>query len=519
MGTQKGKLFELASMFNTYRKNKATAVSTRKGSARKTVEAKGQHFDEGKAITLTYNLDMYPEVLKDSHNRQAVAMNMWETDHSEAFYVEPFEAEETVEVSYREADASGDDARLDRIVTGLGKQSDELDEMTKDEEKLGEMESKLDKMFQPDEDESEALAMQSVTEVADETEPEIETQQSSPPSVDTDDNAVVTPTAQSYSYDASDEEFARDIGAILKGQKAYDTDQKKTVEKHVPAEVQKTGKEHEDVLDLGKNEHKIFEKIAQSMAYANSYDLGAIALEEKFQLMDQELEKEEVNSILEKKVSANAPSGKIEYANVVDDKEEVGKAMATPKYNVAVALDPGNGGRYVSAGNLQPGDLLLEREAGAAGGELQSVAAVYAGNGKVITMGGAESIEERPIEQKIGSGTVVVLRHQTMDGKKASAIIDVLGKATAAPGEQTDKRISVRIPTVSLHASVCNDLPPEERAQCSAFSGKIRLGTPDNDSFVCPEPVIKAFAGNQLEFVSPLTNDHNGSLKYFGHLK
>ena len=77
---------------------------------------KGKHFDEGKSISLTYDLDMYPEVLYESHQRQAptLQMSFWNDERSEAFYVEPFEADEVSGAfSYSSAAA---ETLLDKIV-------------------------------------------------------------------------------------------------------------------------------------------------------------------------------------------------------------------------------------------------------------------------------------------------------------------------------------------------------------------------------------------------------------------
>ena len=301
MGTQKGKLFELARMYRTYQKK--TKDEPKPTSKKKPgVEAKGQYYDEGKAINLSYNVEMYPEKLQDSHQRQSTSFSMWAEDHSEAFYVEPFDAEDTVEIQYRNAVAEdGQDDKLDKVVS-MSSEEDQYEDMKQDEDKLNDIGKSIDDMLKSD-DESNAMNFDN---------PDYESTKASEEESATWPTEEVTEMPkskqQSYAYDASDEEFARDIGAILTGQKVYDSEQKKTIGKgsdssrgnkpESPAPAKQAPKE--EMLDPTKNEHKIFEKIAQSMTYANSYDLGAIALEEKFELMDREIEKDEVKTILNK---------------------------------------------------------------------------------------------------------------------------------------------------------------------------------------------------------------------------
>src|SRR5687768_7323606 len=110
MGMQKGKLFELARTYHTYRSQN---VRKKKPADKdRPVVVKGEHFDEGKSINLSYSIDMYPEVLYDSHERQQPVsqMSIFDDLKSEAFFVESFDTEETVDVPYHEA-RDDDDAK------------------------------------------------------------------------------------------------------------------------------------------------------------------------------------------------------------------------------------------------------------------------------------------------------------------------------------------------------------------------------------------------------------------------
>lgn len=542
MGTRKGKLFELASTFQKYQKNKVKDQPYKKikdqpsirmkdepvrknGESKKVDlkrEVKGEHFDEGKSISLTYSFDSYPEEGGTSASTYTEGMSSWESDRSEAFYVEPFEAEEFVEAPYREVrpePQDAEDARIENIVTSFSRRQEEHEDLQDDEEKLGDMEKKIDDMLGSDDD---SKAMEAT---GDDSSGEAVKyfREALPESLSEETTTTTTNTARPTTYDVSDEEFARDIGAILQGQKVYDAEQKKAVGR----EATPTGVHHktektetqakaakEDPLDAGKNEHKIFEKIAQSMAYANSYDLGAIALEEKFQLMDREIEKEEVTAVLKN-------PGAIEDAHVVEEAKNETVAMALDeKFDPKVPLDHLNGGRLVKVDELQKGDLIL-MSAMAGSGIIsvpkndECVGGVYLGNKKIMTRGDGDILAERSFDPDLQpKGVIAVLRHQNITGEKAAMITEQLSKLNTAP--QTNW-IKISIPAVAPHADVCNASP--DKAKCNSFAGRIQLGTMGNDSFLCAESILTAFEKNQIPFVQPLTKDHNGSLKYFGHLK
>lgn len=528
MGTQKGRLFELAGMYRSYRRKITKDETGKKKSPTKDTGVQSVHFDDGNTISLTYNFEMHPETLHETHERHADAMSNWDSRQSEAFYIEAFDAEETVEVPYHEVESAGDDKRIERIVTGFSKDSDPMEGMEEDEEQLDEMEDRIDSILAKDDDRSEAMDTE-IHEGADEEEANSGSERISIDNVhdkgpEKDDSKQKNSgDVGAFSYDATDEEFARDIGAILQGQKVYDGEQKKAVGREVPAAAprapQKADNTADQVIDPLKNEHRIFEKIAQSMTYANSYDLGAIALEEKFQLLDQELEKEDVNKVLR-----HSPAGELNDTDSVladpeDDRESAGVAMNLPgeKFNHNSPLTPGNGGRLIGITDLLPGDLILELDA--SGGAV--VAGVYSGGGKVVSAVEGGRIKERQVGSLMGSrGTPAVLRHKKMQADKAALITEGLTKLSGIDSKlQPPSFQTVKIPNVSLHEDVCHAAGEEEKSRCTLFNGRIHLGTQTNDGFLCPVAIIDAFGKNQLPFLSAASNDHNGTLQYFGHLK
>lgn len=525
MSTQKGRLFELARAYQRYQREN---VRKKKPAAkREAVQAKGEHFDEGKAISLSYNLDMYPEVLHDSHVRQTPAVQMsFFNDTSEAFYVEPFDVEE---IPFRET--SDEDDGLEKIARGFGSES-EMEAMKEDEEKIREMEEKLDDVFKSDDDSS---AMQvSDPPKSKETDADIDVPASAAVKIE---GAPDNRAKEVKPYDASDEEFASDIGAILQGQKVYDAEQKKAVGKagasapsvrdsNVPA---KSSAEKDDILDPARNEHKIFEKIAQSMTYANSYDLGSIALNEKFELMDKEIEKEEIDQIVREEKSDDIGKRTTPKAEQVPQDDSTSAALASmgiEKYNPDAPLDNNNGGRLIKENLLAQGDLVLASSSGAfdvidgvTGSE--SIAGVYLGNGKLLTKSAGGALEEKPLAPHVANkGVMVVLRHPNMSAEKSSSITEGLTRLRVGPEKnQPENWLAISCSTLTLHADVCDSNEAGDKKKCNAYAGKINLGTVSNDSFMCAESIINAFEKKQLGFVTLLSKEHNGNLQYFGHLK
>ena len=540
MGTQKGKLFELAEMYHTYQNKKVK--DKQRGKDKKTVEVKGQHFDEGKSISLAYSLDMYPEVLSESYKRHAPAkqMSFWDEGRSEAFYVEPFEAEETIEVPFREA-SDEEEANLDKVVKGFSAETDDHEDLKLDAEKLGEMEKKLDKVFEPEEEE-EATAM-AANELKDQEEKKGKNkgaeETTTQPVAGKSDSSTIEKKDKGQPYEVSDEEFARDIGEILKGQKVYDAEQKKAVsrtETNLPqalkpekSEPAKSAVPKDDVLDPSKNEHKIFEKIAQSMQYANSYDLGAIALEEKFEKMETEIEEEEINKILRSKSSVPEKKVKdIQDVDVIEEEKTQPEAMGIDeKFKPDVPLDNKNGGRLIKEDQLQKGDLILTSSSGGVFDIMEgaqasdSIAGIYTGNNKLLTKGDGGVLVEKPLQPHMtNKGVMVVLRHQNITTEKATSIVDSLTKLRLGPEKnQPENWSKVNSSSISLHPDVCSTASGSDKNKCIAYAGKILLGTVNNDGFLCAESIINIFEKNQLGFVQLLSKEHNGSLKYFGHLK
>jgi hypothetical protein len=91
----------------------------------------------------------------------------------------------------------------------------------------------------------------------------------------------------------SDEDLAADMQAILTGQKVYDPQLKRMRERDgapEPAASMPLREPPARPTDA-PNEQSIFDRIAESMEYANSFDLGDVELQRRFRTFDQRAEK------------------------------------------------------------------------------------------------------------------------------------------------------------------------------------------------------------------------------------
>ena len=99
-----------------------------------------------------------------------------------------------------------------------------------------------------------------------------------------------TPTAEETEHATpSEDDFISDMKSILSGQSVFDPKAGKTVKNDVFANAPSTeqhGVNNQAFADAEKSK-AIFDRIAQSMQYANAYDLGTVELENRFADFDR----------------------------------------------------------------------------------------------------------------------------------------------------------------------------------------------------------------------------------------
>jgi hypothetical protein len=120
-----------------------------------------------------------------------------------------------------------------------------------------------------------ANEQQAPTPVAD-TKKEVPSTQASFEYVDTPRNG---------SNDSDEDNFARDMQAILNGEKVFNPQTKAIENKNLQNPHPPPPQPHHNnatSLDQLSNQHAIFDQIAKSMEYAKAYDLGSIDLDKRF---------------------------------------------------------------------------------------------------------------------------------------------------------------------------------------------------------------------------------------------
>ena len=349
-----------------------------------------------------------------------------------------------------------------------------------------------------------------------------------------------------------DDSFEADLKAILSGKKKYDAEQKQLIPSSSSPISEIENIEPEE--SPKKNEHEIFDKIAQSMQLAKAYDLGSINLERRFDAFDQELDQNQNASKMEvkstkqvKALEVEPTEGKMDHSvlqsidtqDFLEDLDKMsGQQTIATAFSNDMPLAPDTGGRMIGKQELEPGDIILSTtDDPLISGNIRKVtrseishAGIYIGDGKVI-----EAIEsgvlERSLETAMTDDSVTVtvaFRHQHMTTEKATIIKDFLVNKRKE-GTKFDRYAVIRNLPIQIITSFCSIVSPGLRDRCRNFAGRIFLGTETNNEFYCSELVFAAFeaAGLKLANTAPhwtsaedlVQLSYNGTLRYVGHLK
>lgn len=109
----------------------------------------------------------------------------------------------------------------------------------------------------------------------------------------------------SISKSLTDDDLMADIQSILSGQKFYDESNKQVVGTP-PANNSRPVQPAAETRPIDqKDEHQIFDKLAQSMRYANAYDLGAISMQTRFADFDRQEDQVTAKTINEDPYAVN----------------------------------------------------------------------------------------------------------------------------------------------------------------------------------------------------------------------
>lgn len=240
-----------------------------------------------------------------------------------------------------------------------------------------------------------------------------------------------TPVSQSASLTPAEADIVSDIQSIIRGQKVYEKD-RGLVDRTTAASNDSSGRGagYPGVSAQPKNGHEIFDRIAQSMQYANMYDLGSVPLENRFAEFDRQEDQRRRGS---KKQTGAAQTGAAQgrpvpqaqpagidhvrptTADFVADLDAIKSKSDTSKFSRPFY----DTGEHVLAGNGQYADMLRV-------GKDKSVRLSY---GQVISMGDLyetpqELLDADPAELK-RLKTLIVRSTTFYEGKKSNKGLDV----------------------------------------------------------------------------------------------
>jgi hypothetical protein len=285
---------------------------------------------------------------------------------------------------------------------------------------------------------------------------------------------------------------------------------------------------------LPNNRQEIFDRIAESMARANAYDLGSIALQQRFDTFDRQMDALEAPA----KTGAApdlANPGPASTAEFVQDLDRMKQEALVDRAASEIPLDPGVGGRSIGTDALDPGDIILSTTAAGISEAIRAVtdspvshSAIYIGDNQVVEAIG-DGVILRSLDTALEDDSLAVAyRHRDMTPEKAAKVVEFL-KDQARQKRSYDRWGLVRAAPGQLARAICNHLPADARRRCLEGASRLRVGTDDKDAFYCSELVLEALsrAGLSLSNVeqswsSPgqiLDLHYNGLLDYVGHLK
>ena len=225
------------------------------------------------------------------------------------------------------------------------------------------------------------------------------------------DSATKAPETAS-SLSATEADILDDLQAIIRGQKIYDKEAgmvDRSAKPMASAQPQKNGQE-------------IFDRIAQSMEYANAYDLGTVELENRFADFDLQDERKRkgtsVKKVAPKPVDA-IPAPKADTADFIDDldaiktearTQSVGQNVSTPLYDT--------GEHVLTGGSLYPERLRVGKGAG-----------VLCSYGQIIAMAdlyeSVDTMMEADVDELTKLKNLIIRSTHYYEGKKSNRSWDV----------------------------------------------------------------------------------------------
>lgn len=345
-----------------------------------------------------------------------------------------------------------------------------------------------------------------------------------------------------------DEDFQDELKTLFeKGKKANNSNQESQSRGRESGNSQSQQDHNQD--SEKKNPHAIFDKIAQSMQMAQTYDFGSIAMDKKFDDLEKETKNdfnEKVQDLLKKDdegtskvvedIVKNSKEEKILTQDFLEDIDKLKKVSSSKsqlsqrKFSNDLILHPNNQGFIIDSQSIEIGDIILSTRAKEQmPTELRGVldndsciAGLYLGENNIVFGEQTHQLQEI-LKDDIN---IVVLRHKNTNS--TNNLRNNLSEISIA-SEQMQPYALVKDVALKISESYCDVLPLEEKKDCLNFNGKVGLETNTNDKFYCSKKVLDILSKYDLSITSnPVKNDNNNSiiqtvfnnsLVYVGHLK
>jgi uncharacterized protein YycO len=358
-------------------------------------------------------------------------------------------------------------------------------------------------------------------------------------------------------FSISEDDLLADMQSIIRGEKVFDKEsgvmksRSEDGNNHSSTKSRKNVNSHsrqdEDSLDQllakKKNEHQIFDKIAESMQYANAYDLGSFPMEKRFDEFDEIETLSKPKGFKQEKMTSTVNESKGQSVSSQDFIEDLDQIQRNIEYSgqksetlsKEIPLDPGIGGMSIPYSELRPGDVILSTTSQPISGLIRSVtgsevshAAIFAGDGFLV-----EATEDGVLKLSLDTAlehasVAVAYRHKDITDSKRAKIIQFIDKAVKDKSKFDYKALIKLLPS-QLMERYCSTRPESERQACKKLADKLKFGTNKNNEFYCSELVILALKAADLDIalISPDWNtvqdivqlNHDGNLNYIGHLK
>lgn len=342
--------------------------------------------------------------------------------------------------------------------------------------------------------------------------------------------------------DDDEDEFIKDMKAILTGKKKFDENSKQVLPK---SESQSTHSPS-PTLNAPDNRNAIFEQLSQSMKYANAYDLGEFDIEQRLNDFDVLSESKTKNQSTNSKNTSSASlsndpnqhKGNVSNEDFIVDLDDIVQSSRSHQMQdlaAEIPLDLGMGGRSISGAALMPGDIIISTTNATVSSAIRAAtnspvshASIYLGNNTVAEIMGS-GINIWSIEESLADDSLsVAYRHREMTPERAFQM-ELFIRQAKDNNTRYDYFSLIRVLPSALIETYCMTLPEASRQQCMNHAQRFRLGTDTNNRFYCSELVLDALrhVGVSLSTITPgwstpneiLELEHNGTLSYIGHLK